>query len=372
MGEDAYWTHLLDLLSRASPRDCAAAGLGCTRRTDRACGAPGICALDPVAPARGEGPVAGACGGFHGEARLRVEFSADDRHRAVFLRDERTGVARLWVDGEPVAEGGALDAWGYWLGDRHLVVRAEGPPGHPRQQWFPGSVTGSIASLLIHDVLRQRSRVLVPTDTENWTEPQVALESDELRVYPDSSARTADAPDRVLDVEESVDAPEPGCMACGLVAGTVPLPGGVVLRTAHWIAEHCVGPLGAGTLVVKPLRHVLHMADLTAPESAELGPLLRRLSTAVTEVTRPEQVYVCQWSHAGAVPDHIHFVVQPARREDMDRYDAYGPGLQMAMFRADRYPDETEVNAVCDALRAALAAGVRVPGSRVTGGTVGG
>ncbi|MFL6056322.1 MAG: hypothetical protein ACJ72W_25995, partial [Actinoallomurus sp.] len=83
--------------------------------------------------------------------------------------------------------------------------------------------------------------------------------------------------------------------------------------------EHCVGPLGVGplgvgTLMVKPLRHVVHVAHLDEAESAALGPLLRRTAAVVTEVVRPEQVYVCLWSHAGGVPGHIHFIVQPVSK----------------------------------------------------------
>ncbi|MFC8197459.1 HIT family protein [Streptomyces sp. NPDC057298] len=130
------------------------------------------------------------------------------------------------------------------------------------------------------------------------------------------------------------------------------LPGGTVLRTPLWVVEHCVGPLPLGTLVVKPLRHVLHVADLTPDESAELGPLLRRVTTAVTAVTCPEQVYVCLWSHAGAVPGHIHFVVQPALTADLERYGAYGPALQTAMFAGGAVPDVAAVAGMCERLRA--------------------
>ncbi|MFD9903158.1 HIT family protein [Streptomyces sp. NPDC059063] len=144
------------------------------------------------------------------------------------------------------------------------------------------------------------------------------------------------------------------CLACDLNTGAVPLPGGTLLRTARWFVGHCVGPLGLGTVAVVPLRHVLHVADLTADESAELGPLLRRVSRAVTSVMEPEQVYVCLWSHAGGVPGHIHFVVQPARARDLAEHDAYGPALQVAMFRAGRVPAEAEVAEVCDRLRSVL------------------
>ncbi|MDQ0988916.1 HIT family protein [Streptomyces sp. V3I7] len=145
-----------------------------------------------------------------------------------------------------------------------------------------------------------------------------------------------------------------GCLACDLMLREAPLPGGTVLRTESWVVEHCVGPLGLGTLVVKPARHVVHVAELTARESAELGPLLHRVSVAVTEVMAPEQVYVCLWSHAGGVPGHIHFVVQPAGKVDMARFDAFGPALQVAMGAAECFPEAAEVERVCDRLRDVL------------------
>lgn len=37
----------------------------------------------------------------------------------------------------------------------------------------------------------------------------------------------------------------------------------------------CVGPLGLGTLIVKPERHVISIADLDDEEATDLGPLLR-------------------------------------------------------------------------------------------------
>ena len=142
-----------------------------------------------------------------------------------------------------------------------------------------------------------------------------------------------------------------GCLACDLTAGRLPLPGGVVAETDYWRVEHTVGPLGVGTLVVKPVRHVVHVADLTPDEAAELGPLLRTAASVATELLRPEQVYVCLWSHAGGEPGHIHFVIQPVSRNSMDRHAAYGPGLQVAMFAAGEPLDEDGVNAFCDRAR---------------------
>ena len=53
------------------------------------------------------------------------------------------------------------------------------------------------------------------------------------------------------------------CMACELSRGEVDLPGGLIHGSRFWIVEHCIGPLGVGTLIVKPERHVTSVAGLT-------------------------------------------------------------------------------------------------------------
>jgi len=50
------------------------------------------------------------------------------------------------------------------------------------------------------------------------------------------------------------------------------------------------------------------------------------------------------WLHLGGLPGHIHYVVQPVTRQQMAAYEAAaGPGLQVAMSRAQAFPDEAEV-----------------------------
>jgi diadenosine tetraphosphate (Ap4A) HIT family hydrolase len=112
------------------------------------------------------------------------------------------------------------------------------------------------------------------------------------------------------------------CMACDLAAGVRPLPGALIHPSDHWLVEHCVGPLGLGTLIVKPERHVTAVADLTdeESESAELCPLLRRASQVVREL-------------ADGAP---------------------GPILQIAMFAADQTPDVDDVVRFADAARASF------------------
>jgi diadenosine tetraphosphate (Ap4A) HIT family hydrolase len=129
-------------------------------------------------------------------------------------------------------------------------------------------------------------------------------------------------------------------------------PGGVIAETAHWVVDHTFGSLGVGTLIVKPKRVVLSVADLTPEESGELGPLLQRTTQVVRELTRPSQVYLCLWSHMNREPGHIHFVVQPVSEELMARHDKHGPQLQVALFEAGEPPDEAEAAAFAAAARA--------------------
>jgi diadenosine tetraphosphate (Ap4A) HIT family hydrolase len=140
-----------------------------------------------------------------------------------------------------------------------------------------------------------------------------------------------------------------GCISCDLQAGRRDLPGGEIHSTGRWSVSHCAGPLGVGTVVVAPTRHVLHVWDLDVDESVELGPLLRRSADVVRELADPDQVYVCLWSHAGGEPGHIHFVVQPVRNPGPD--GPKGPELQVKMFNDGALPDRAEVEAFCNRAR---------------------
>ena len=136
------------------------------------------------------------------------------------------------------------------------------------------------------------------------------------------------------------------CYGCDLSAGAARLVGGLIGETPHWRVEHCQGPLGIGTLIVKPKRHCLHVWDLTRAESLELGPLLQLSASVVRALTNPDQVYVCLWSYAGWQPVHIHFVIQPAWNSQKEVYDHPGPTLQHGMFEANAALNEDDVEAL--------------------------
>jgi diadenosine tetraphosphate (Ap4A) HIT family hydrolase len=143
-------------------------------------------------------------------------------------------------------------------------------------------------------------------------------------------------------------------LACELTAGERALPGGLIHETPRWVVEHCVGPLGLGTLIVKPKRHLTHIWELDEAEALELGPLLQRAAAALCELLEPEQVYATLWSHAGGVPVHIHWVLQPISPDRPN--ELLGPHLQAAMFdRAESVP-AAEVDALASSLRTLLAA----------------
>jgi diadenosine tetraphosphate (Ap4A) HIT family hydrolase len=135
-------------------------------------------------------------------------------------------------------------------------------------------------------------------------------------------------------------------MACELSRGERELPGGLIHRTRYWLVEHCVGPLGLGTLIVKPERHITSVVDLTMDEAIELGPLLHLASAVANQLVAADQVYNCLWSHAGGRPVHIHYVVQPVTGTQMTAFGVYGPKLQVKMFSAGELPDPQDIEVI--------------------------
>src|SRR5690348_6275725 len=83
---------------------------------------------------------------------------------------------------------------------------------------------------------------------------------------------------------------------------------------------------------------------------------LYRCARVVDALLAPAQVYVCLWSHAGGEPVHIHYVVQPISRSQMDQFGVHGPRLQVAMFEAWQPPAEGEVGRFAERARAGIGA----------------
>lgn len=145
-----------------------------------------------------------------------------------------------------------------------------------------------------------------------------------------------------------------GCLACDLTEGRRDLPGGRIFATSCWVVEHCVGPLRVGTLIVKPSRHCVQFWELTDDEARELGPLLRQVAAVIHGILKPDQVYVCLWSHAGWKPGHLHFVLQPSWNHSQREHQRPGPFMQVDLFEANMRPPHEEVEAFADKARKAI------------------
>ena len=142
-----------------------------------------------------------------------------------------------------------------------------------------------------------------------------------------------------------------GCLACDLTSGRALLPGGVIFESDGWLVEHCIGPLGVGTLIVKPRRHVERFVDLEQNELTAFGRVVWLATATLRDLLSPNQTYVCGWAHAGWTPGHIHFVVQPAWNSDSQKHARPGPFLQVEMFAANESPPPEAVAEFCDRAR---------------------
>ena len=106
-------------------------------------------------------------------------------------------------------------------------------------------------------------------------------------------------------------ASDPTCGTCRANSGELSAPGGAIYQDTCWRLEHILPPIPlAGWLVLKPLRHVEALADLSREEAATFGPLIQRTTAAMRAVLQPARIYLCQFSEAEGVA-HIHFHLIP-------------------------------------------------------------
>jgi diadenosine tetraphosphate (Ap4A) HIT family hydrolase len=150
-----------------------------------------------------------------------------------------------------------------------------------------------------------------------------------------------------------------GCITCRANRGEVATPGGVLHDDGLWRLEHTFEPLPlVGWLVLKPLRHVESVADLTEAEAAALGPLIRRTSAALTAVLNCTKVYVICFAEAADAP-HVHFHLVPRAADLLP--DRRGPRvfeyLREAKERRENLADPAEATRVATAVREALSRG---------------
>ncbi len=114
-----------------------------------------------------------------------------------------------------------------------------------------------------------------------------------------------------------------GCYPCRMnAAGSDLPPREQVYDDSRWRVAHALSSRLPGWLVVLPRRHITSLAELTSEEAVALGPLLRRLTAALAEVTGCQKTYVALFAEADGF-DHLHLHVVPRVRDLPD--DRRGP-----------------------------------------------
>jgi diadenosine tetraphosphate (Ap4A) HIT family hydrolase len=120
----------------------------------------------------------------------------------------------------------------------------------------------------------------------------------------------------------------------------------------HWFADHCLGPFPVGSFVLSTKEHRGSLWEMTAQESASLGPALRRLSEAMVNALGAERVYLGMW--VDAPPHHLHFVLEPRHPESDEAGGVRGWKLQ-EWRRHQSPPDWRAAEEAANKLRSYLA-----------------
>lgn len=77
-----------------------------------------------------------------------------------------------------------------------------------------------------------------------------------------------------------------------------------------WRVSHAIRCALPGWLVIVPDQHVTSFVELTAAQASAMGPLIVRLSRALTEITGCSKTYVAMFAEAEGF-QHLHLHVIP-------------------------------------------------------------
>lgn len=125
-----------------------------------------------------------------------------------------------------------------------------------------------------------------------------------------------------------------------------------ILRTPGWDLVHSYNTALEGWLVLVARRHIAALAELTEGEADELGPLVRRVSLALHEVTGCEKTYLAQFAEH---PDHRHVHIHLVPRAVDHPSDARGPNVfSLVGDSAADHITEDRMNEIAEQLRRAL------------------
>jgi diadenosine tetraphosphate (Ap4A) HIT family hydrolase len=138
------------------------------------------------------------------------------------------------------------------------------------------------------------------------------------------------------------------CLACRLNKNPNLVPGGRITEGKYWIVEHCIGPCGIGTLVIKTKRHKERFSKCTDEELNEFCRLFKQIHQAIEAIIKPDQIYVSKW---GEETRHLHVLVQPISKAIKRKLAAKGPTLQAKMFKKAEKPDWKEAEKIAIKIR---------------------
>jgi diadenosine tetraphosphate (Ap4A) HIT family hydrolase len=147
------------------------------------------------------------------------------------------------------------------------------------------------------------------------------------------------------------------CLTCELVArrdrGEAPL-WDAIYRSQYWDVVHSYNTSLPGWLVLVARRHMAAIDEMSDEEAVEVGPLLRRVSLALKEVTGCVKTYVVQFAEAPDHP-HVHFHVVPRMADQPE--DHRGPHVfrYLGVAEEERV-DETHMNELAAEVRGILLA----------------
>ncbi len=103
------------------------------------------------------------------------------------------------------------------------------------------------------------------------------------------------------------------CKTCELTAqrrlGKAPL-WDCIYQTEYWDVAHAFNTALPGWLVLVLKRHIESLDELTEQEAAELGPLIRRVSSSLKSIIGCVKTYVIQFAEHEDHP-HVHFHIVP-------------------------------------------------------------
>lgn len=132
------------------------------------------------------------------------------------------------------------------------------------------------------------------------------------------------------------------CMTCQLVArrdaSAAPL-WDCIHRTRYWDVVHSYDTALPGWLVIVARRHIAALHELTTPEAAELGVLIRQVSLALRDVTGCLKTYVIQFAEAAGHP-HVHFHIVPRMADQPEEYRSMKIFAYLGVPAAERVSEE--------------------------------